>query len=154
MSAKKEKKKTPIGFLYIVIGCMVAVFAAQMIFPTNLGKVFDNCEENAAEITVTVTKADGENHSYYTDSREIITAFGKWADEQTMRNRSLADNLFASSMDLDEYSFAVQMVDGSYFGMIIDGRGFVSHGAEVYEISKDVEAFLADLETQLKSWEE
>lgn len=154
MTAKKEKKKTPIGFLYAVIVIMLAVFLFQMFFPTNLGKVFDKAEETAEEITVTVSRSEEAGVSYHTDSHEKIAQFGKWADEKKMRNRSLADSLSAESSTQLEYSFAIKAVDGTYTSIIIDERGFVHFGAELYKISDDTESFLKELKEQLESWEE
>lgn len=154
MAAKKEKKKTPMGFLYAVIVIMLAVFLFQMFFPTNLGKVFDKAEESAAEITVTVSRSEEAGASYYTDSREKIAQFGKWADEKEMRNRSLADGLSAESSTQLEYSFAIKAVDGTYTSIIIDERGFVHFGAELYKVSDDTDKFLEELNEQLESWNE
>ena len=152
--AKKEKKKTPISFLYVIIIAMLAVYAVQMIFPTNLGKAFDKFEETAATITVTVTDGKTAGVSYTTDSRDQIHSFGDWADKQTMRNRSLADGITAEALDQIEYNFAIKAVDGTYSSIVIDERGFVHVGAELYKISGDTEVFLAELEAQLESWEE
>lgn len=154
MAAKKEKKKTPTVVLYAVIAVMIAVFAVQMLFPTNLGKVFDKVEESAAQITVTVSRSEETGVSYNTDSQEKIAEFGKWADGKKMRNRSLADGLSAESSTILEYSFAIKAVDGTYSSIVIDDRGFVHFGAELYEVSGDTEEFLSELNELLKSWDD
>ena len=152
--AAKQKKKTPLGFLYLVIGLMAAAFCIQMVFPTDLGKIYDKCEENAARVTVTVSRGDETGASYATDSLEKIKAFGVWADTQVMRNRSLADGFTAKAKEQTEYNLAFQAVDGTYSAIVIDERGFVHFGAELYKVSGDVDKFLDELKKQLESWEE
>ena len=50
MAQKREKKKTPSWFLYGLVVVMLAVFVFQMVFPTNLGKMFDKDSENGVKI--------------------------------------------------------------------------------------------------------
>lgn len=154
MAKKKEKKKTSPVFLAVVIVLMAAVFVVQMVFPTNLGKVYGKLAQDAVEITVTKTAGDEESGSYYTDSTEEILKFGTWASEKTMRNRSLADGITADASNQVEYNFAIKLSDGNFAAMVIDERGFVHVGAELYKISGDEEAFLAELVEVLESWEE
>lgn len=151
MAKKKEKKKTPSWFLYGLVVVMLAVFVFQMVFPTNLGKIFDKYSQNAVEIAVTVTAPDGDNVSYHTDSNESMTAFSQWAHKQTMRNRSLADSVTAEAVSQTEYNFAIKGADGSYSAMVIDERGFVHIGAELYKISGDVDSFIKELIVQFES---
>ena len=150
--AKKEKKKTPIGFLYVVIGIMVLVFVAQMVFPTNLGKVYDECDDDVVNLTVTVDNGDEEGKSYSTESHDEIAAFGTWASNQTMRNRSLADGISADSKNITEYNFAFEHSDGSYSAIVVDEKGYVHFGAELYKVSGNVDEFLADMVEQLEGW--
>ena len=152
MAKKREKKKTPSWFLYGLVVVMLAVFIVQMAFPTNLGKIFDKYAQNAVEIAVTVTASDRNNVSYHTDSEEAMAAFSQWAHKQTMRNRSLADSVSAEVIEQKEYNFAIKAADGSYSAMVIDERGFVHVGAELYKISGDVESFVDELVGQLESW--
>lgn len=152
MANKREKKKTPSWFLYGLVVVMLAVFIVQMAFPTNLGKIFDKYAQNAVEIAVTVTASDGNNVSYHTDSEEAMSAFSQWSHKQTMRNRSLAYSVTAEAVSQTEYNFAIKAVDDSYSAMVIDDRGFVHVGAELYKISGDVESFVDELVGQLDSW--
>lgn len=152
MAKKKEKKKTPSWFLYGLVVVMLAVFVFQMVFPTNLGKIFDKYSQNAVEIAVTVTAPDGDNVSYHTDSNESMTAFSQWAHKQTMRNRSLADSVTAEAVSQNEYNFAIKGADGSYSAIVIDERGFVHVGAELYKVSGDVDSFIKELIVQFESW--
>ena len=152
MAKKREKKKTPSWLLYGLVVIMLAVFVFQMVFPTNLGAIFDKYSQNAVEIAVTVTAADGNNLSYHTDSSESMTAFSQWAHKQTMRNRSLADSITAEAVSQTEYNFAIKGADGTYSAIVIDESGFVHVGAELYKISGDVESFIEDMILQLESW--
>ncbi|MGN0736036.1 MAG: hypothetical protein ACI4LP_09555 [Anaerovoracaceae bacterium] len=152
MTKKKEKKKTPSWFLYGLVVVMLAVFVFQMVFPTNLGKIFDKYSQNAVEIAVTVTAADGDNVSYHTDSNESMTAFSQWAHKQTMRNRSLADSVTAEAVSQTEYNFAIKAADGTYSAIVIDERGFVHVGAELYKVSGDVDSFIKEMISQFESW--
>ena len=81
MTKRNKKKKTSPVFLGVVVAVMAAVFAAQMLFPTNLGKLFDKQAENAVQISVTVTRDGAAGASYHTASEDHIDAFGKWAAE-------------------------------------------------------------------------
>lgn len=153
MAKKGEKKKTPSWFLYGLVVVMLAVFIVQMVFPTNLGKIFDKYAQNTVEITVTTLATDGENVSYHTDSEETMAAFSQWAHKQTMRNRSLADGVSTEALDQKEYNFAIKAADGSYSAIVIDERGFVHVGAELYKISGNVDSFIKEMIVQLESWE-
>ena len=152
MAKKREKKKTPSWFLYGLVVVMLAVFVFQMVFPTNLGEIFDKYSQNAVEIAVTVTVDDGNNISYHTDSNESMTAFSQWAHKQTMRNRSLADSITAEAVSQTEYNFAIKASDGTYSAIVIDERGFVHVGAELYKVSGDVDSFIKELIVQFESW--
>lgn len=154
MTNKKEKKKTSPVFLGVVVAVMAAVFAAQMLFPTNLGKLFDKQAENAVEISVTVTRDGAAGASYHTASEDHIDAFGKWAAEQTMRNRSVADSLTPDANRIMKYNFAIKKSDGTFADLIIDEKGFVHAGAELYMISGSVESFLKELDAQMEGWKE
>lgn len=151
---KKEKKKTSPVLLGVIIIAMAAVFVVQMVFPTNLGKVYNKLAEDAVEITVTKAAGDAESGSYYTDSTEKILQFGTWASGKTMRNRSLADGITADAANQVEYNFAMKLSDGSYAAMVIDERGFVHVGAELYKISGDAQDFMTELTEILESWKE
>ena len=153
MAGKKEKKQTSPVFLAVVVVIMLAVFAVH--FPTNLGKVYGKQTDKAEEITVTVTGEGGKEDtigSYYTSSEADMAAFGAWAEEKKMRNRSLADGLTADANKIVKYNFAIKNNDGTYTDLIIDEKGFVHAGAELYMISGSVEAFLDELEQQLTGW--
>lgn len=146
MAKKKEKKNTSPVFLGVVIACMLVVFVMQMVFPASLGETWGKLTENASEITVTATTGE----SYSTSSTDEILAFGIWADEVTMRSQSLANRLTADKPL--EYTFAIKSLDGTYYDMIIDEKGYVQTGAEVYMVSGDAAGFLAELKQQLESW--
>ena len=152
MAKKREKKKTPSWFLYGLVVVMLAVFIVQMVFPTNLGKIFDKYAQNAVEIAVTVTAADVDNVSYHTDSAEAMAGFSQWAHKQTMRNRSLADGISAETSEKKEFNFAIKAADGSYSAIVIDERGFVHVGAELYKISGNVDSFIEEMVEQFESW--
>ena len=152
MAKRREKKRTPIWFLYGLAVIMLAVFVFQMLFPTNLGKVFDKYAQNTVEISVTLVSSDGENVSYHTDSDEKMTSFSHWAHKQTMRNRSLADGISAETSEKKEFNFAIKAADGSYSAIVIDERGFVHVGAELYKISGNVDSFIEEMVEQFESW--
>lgn len=152
MASAKKKKKTPTWFLYGLIVIMMAVFAAQMVFPTNLGKIFNKSGKDTVEITVTVVSEGNENISYTADSEDTIDDFMEWAHKKTARNRSLADGVSADRPNKTEYNFAIKAADGSYSGIVIDERGFVHIGAELYKVSGNVDSFLKELVKQLESW--
>ena len=152
MAQKREKKKTPSWFLYGLVAVMLAVFVFQMVFPTNLGKIFDKYSQNAVKISVTVTSADGNNVSYHTDSAEAMSAFSQWAHKQTMRNRSLADSITAEAVSQTEYNFAMEGTDGTYSAIVVDERGFVHVGAELYKVTGDVDSFIKEMISQFESW--
>jgi len=154
MANKKEKKKTSPAFLTAVIVMMLAVFAVQMFFPTNLGKIYAKQAEGAVEISVTVTQGEAAGLTYYTASAEDIESFGVWAAEKTMRNRSIANSLTADANRIVKYNFAIKKADGTYADLILDEKGYVHVGAELYMISGSAEEFLNELETQLESWGE
>ena len=153
MAKKREKKKTPVWFLYGLVAVMLAVFVFQMLFPTNLGKVFDKYTQNAVAIDVTLIASDGESASYHTDSDEKMADFSRWAHKHTMRNRSLADGVSAETSEKKDFNFAIKAADGSYSAMVIDERGFVHVGAELYKISGDVDSFLEEMVEQFESWQ-
>ena len=88
MASAKKKKKTPTWFLYGLIVIMMAVFAVQMMFPTNVGKLFDKSGKNTVEMTVTVVSKGNENISYTTDSEDTIDSFMNWAHKKKARSRS------------------------------------------------------------------
>ena len=67
-----------------------------------------------------------------------------------MRSQSLANRLTADKPL--EYTFAIKSLDGTYYDMIIDEKGYVQTGAEVYMVSGDAAGFLAELKQQLESW--
>ncbi|MDD6879956.1 MAG: hypothetical protein PUE18_00065 [Firmicutes bacterium] len=146
------KKKTPTWFLYGLIVIMMAVFAVQMMFPTNVGKLFDKSGKNTVEMTVTVVSKGNENISYTTDSEDTIDSFLNWAHKKKARSRSLADSISADRPDKTEYNFAIKAADGSYSAIVIDERGFVHLGAELYKVSGDVDSFMKELVKQLESW--
>lgn len=152
MASAKKKKKTPTWFLYGLIVIMMAVFAVQMMFPTNVGKLFDKSGKNTVEMTVTVVSKGNENISYTTDSEETIDSFMNWAHKKKARSRSLADSISADRPDKTEYNFAIKAADGSYSAIVIDERGFVHLGAELYKVSGDVDSFMKELVKQLESW--
>lgn len=152
MASGKKKKKTPTWFLYGLVAVMVAVFVAQMIFPTNLGKIFDKCVDNPVQITVTVVSEKNKNISYQTDSEDEMAEFMDWARKKTARNRSLADGVSADRQNKTEYNFAIKDEDGNYSAIVIDERGFVHSGAELYKVSEDAEIFLQELKNQLEAW--
>ncbi len=154
MANKREKKKTSPVFLGAVVTVMLAVFAVQMLFPTNLGELYAEKTAGAVEISVTVTSEGETGEVYYTDSRNAIEAFGEWASEKTMRNRSIADSLTPDANRIMKYNFAIKKSDGSFADLIIDEKGFVHAGAELYMISGSVEEFLDELKTQLEGWQE
>lgn len=140
------------GFLVVVIAAMVVVFIVQNLFPTNLGKVYGQYAETATEITVTKVTGDKEGASFHTESPEAIMDFGQWASGKTMRNRSLADSIKAGSKDDVKYNFAIKDSEGYYTGLVIDSRGFVHIGAELYKLSGDIDKVIQELEEQLVSW--
>lgn len=146
MARTKEKKKTSPVFLGVVIVLMIAVFIMQMVFPASLGDTWDKLTEKAVKITVTATTGE----TYTASSSEEILAFGQWADGVTMRNQSLANRLTASKPL--EFSFAIETLDGGYFDLIIDEKGYVQTGAEVYMVTGAADAFIAELRAQLESW--
>lgn len=152
MASAKKKKKTPTWFLYGLIVIMMAVFAVQMMFPTNVGKLFDKSGKNTVEMTVTVVSKGNENISYTTDSEDTIDSFMNWAHKKKARSRSLADSISADRPDKTEYNFAIKAADGSYSAIVIDERGFVHLGAELYKVSGDVDSFMKELVKQLESW--
>lgn len=130
----------------------MAVFAVQMMFPTNVGKLFDKSGKNTVEMTVTVVSKGNENISYTTDSEDTIDSFMNWAHKKKARSRSLADSISADRPDKTEYNFAIKAADGSYSAIVIDERGFVHLGAELYKVSGDVDSFMKELVKQLESW--
>lgn len=152
MASAKKKKKTPTWFLYGLIVIMMAVFAVQVMFPTNVGKLFDKSGKNTVEMTVTVVSKGNENISYTTDSEDTIDSFMNWAHKKKARSRSLADSISADRPDKTEYNFAIKAADGSYSAIVIDERGFVHLGAELYKVSGDVDSFMKELVKQLESW--
>lgn len=152
MASAKKKKKTPTWFLYGLIVIMMAVFTVQMMFPTNVGKLFDKSGKNTVEMTVTVVSKGNENISYTTDSEDTIDSFMNWAHKKKARSRSLADSISADRPDKTEYNFAIKAADGSYSAIVIDERGFVHLGAELYKVSGDVDSFMKELVKQLESW--
>lgn len=152
MSAKNTKKKTPSWFLYGLVTIMLAVLLVQMIFPTNLEKVLDKHAKNPTEITVTVVSDSAENHSYHTDSDEKIEAFIQWASAKSLRHRSLADGISVDNSNKTEYNFAIRTSDGNYSGIVIDKKGFIHVGAELYKITDDADSFINELTRQLESW--
>lgn len=152
MASAKKKKKTPTWFLYGLIVIMMAVFAVQMMFPTNVGKLFDKSGKNTVEMTVTIVSKGNENISYTTDSEDTIDSFMNWAHKKKARSRSLADSISADRPDKTEYNFAIKAADGSYSAIVIDERGFVHLGAELYKVSGDVDSFIKELVKQLESW--
>lgn len=149
---KKERKKTPVGFLAVVIVAMLAVFIAQNLFPTNLGKIYGKYAETATEVTVTKMAGNKEGASFHTESAEAIMDFGQWASGKTMRNRSLADSVRAGSKDQVKYNFAIKDSEGHYSAIVIDGDGFVHVGAELYKLSGDTDKIIQELDQQLESW--
>lgn len=149
---KKERKKTPVWFLAVVIAAMLIVFTVQNLFPTNLGKVYGKYAETAAEITVMKTAGDKEKASFHTESEEEIMDFGRWAGDQTMRDRSLADSVRAGSRDQVKYSFAIKDSEGHYSAITIDDDGFVHVGAQLYKLSGNIDKIIQELDEQLASW--
>ena len=107
----------------------------------------------AVAIDVTLVASDGENVSYHTDSDEKMAAFSQWAHKQTMRNRSLADGISAETSEKKEFNFAIKAADGSYSAIVVDERGFIHVGAELYKISGDVDSFLEEMVEQFESWQ-
>lgn len=146
MAKTKEKKKTSPIFLGIVILLMLIAFVMQMVFPASLGETWGTLTESAAKITVTTTAGE----TYVTSSTEEILAFGKWADGVSMRNKSLASR-FSADKPMN-YSFAIETLSGTYIDLIIDEKGFVQTGVEVYMVTGDPAEFLEELETQLRLW--
>lgn len=154
MAAKKEKKKTSPVLLSVIVVIMLAVFLIQNLFPTNLGKVYEKQTEEAVEISVTVTLGEAAGTTYYTDDEEKMDAFGVWAEEKTMRNQSIANSLTPDANKIKKYNFAIKKSDGTFADLIIDEKGYVHVGAELYEISGSAGEFLEELDTQLESWNE
>ena len=153
MAKKKEKKKMSPVFMGVVIVIMLAAFVVQKLFPVSLGDTWSKLTENADEITVTaVAKGDyeGGGITYFTDRTEDIFAFGSWAQGVSMKSESLANRLSADKPL--EYLFSIHTLSGSYIDLIIDEKGYVQTGAEVYRITGNVEEFLAELDLQLQSW--
>ena len=69
-----------------------------------------------------------------------------------MRNRSLADSITAEAVSQTEYNFAMEGTDGTYSAIVVDERGFVHVGAELYKVTGDVDSFIKEMISQFESW--
>ena len=151
---KDDKKKKPLSPFAVGLLCvMLAVFVVQMLFPSNLSKIVSDKLENAAEITVTSTVGDDEaGESFTTDSQEEILEFIAWTDTKKARTRSLADSLNGQTKTATQYTFAVKCNDGTYTTFVIDSLGFIHKDAELYKVTGDTDEFIAELESELRTW--
>lgn len=52
-----------------------------------------------------------------------------------MKNKSLADGITADPKAKVKYNFAIKDSDGSYSALVIDGKGFIHIGAELYQLT-------------------
>lgn len=150
----KENNKKPKSLAMVIAALMIAIFIIQMIFPTNLGKLLSEIATDAAEITVTKAGGGEEGKSYFTDSLDNIYDLRQWASEKKMRNRSLADSVYSGAKTQLEYTFAIKLIDGSFTSIVLDERGFVHYGAELYSFTGNKDEILDELVAIMESWSE